>query len=501
MKFLVYCSVSFLVAIFLASLSKFFFKSGNSKNKKRLPPGRMGLPWIGETIDFYKAQKKNKLYEDFIQARIRKHGPTFKTSLMGHQTVVVNGAESNKFFLSNEFKLVVSSWPSSSVQLMGENSIMEKRGEAHRCLRGIVASSLSPSGMEALVPRICSTVIMQLGNLNLNGGEKSVKLYDLTKVLTFTIVLECLLGIGVEAGMLEMFERVLEGVFAAPVSFPGSKFWRAKKARKEIERMLVEIIRKKREEMEKREEREGEGILLSRLVAALIRGEISEAEVADNVVLLVFAAHDTTSFAIAMTFRMLAHHPDCYSTLLKEHQDIMSSKDELTFEDLKKMKYTWQVARESMRIFPPIFGSFRKAIQDIEYDGYTIPKGWKVRIFCTLVKNCVSSSRMLHSLIYLLQVLWTAYGTHYDPKYFEDPMSFNPGRFDDPIQAFSYVPFGGGPRLCAGYQLAKLNILIFVHYFVTRYDWYLECPDEPISVDPLPFPSQGMPIRISPKLP
>lgn len=316
MKFLVYWTVSFLLAIFLAFVLKF----GNSKIKKKLPPGKMGLPWIGETIDFYKAQKKNKLYEEFIQARIRKHGPTFKTSLMGHQTVVVNGAESNKFFLSNEFKLVVSSWPSSSVQLMGVNSIMEKRGEAHRCLRGIVASSLGPSCMEALVPKICSTVIMQLQNLN--GGQKSIKLYNLTKVLTFTIVLECLLGIGVEPGMLEMFERVLEGVFAAPVNFPGSKFWRAKKARKAIETMLLEIIRKKREEMEKHQDRdgEGEGILLSRLVAALIRGEISEAEVADNVVLLVFAAHDTTSFAIAMTFRMLAHHPHCYSTLKKGEQ-------------------------------------------------------------------------------------------------------------------------------------------------------------------------------------
>lgn len=57
------------------------------------------------------------------------------------------------------------------------------------------------------------------------------------------------------------------------------------------------------------------------------------------------------------------------------------AEETLTFEDTKKMNYTWQVARESMRIFPPIFGSFRKAIQDIEYDGYTIPKGWKVNVF------------------------------------------------------------------------------------------------------------------------
>lgn len=50
----------------------------------------------------------------------------------------------------------------------------------------------------------------------------------------------------------------------------------------------------------------------------------------------------------------------------------------MTMDDMKKMKYTRQVARESMRLFPPIFGSFRKAITDIEYQGFTIPIGWKV---------------------------------------------------------------------------------------------------------------------------
>ncbi|KAI3714024.1 hypothetical protein L1987_72614 [Smallanthus sonchifolius] len=454
----------------------FVYKNSKQRShkKKLLPSGDMGLPWIGETVEFYKAQRSNQLFEDFFEPRMKKHGNIFKTKLMGSPTVVVNGATANKFFMSNEFKLVVSSWPTSSVELMGKNSIMEKQGDSHRCLRGIVTSTLTVSGLTAMVPRMCTSIHNHLHN-NWQGREE-ISLYRSTKMLTFTIVLECLFGIGIDPEtMFGVFERVLEGVLSPPVDFPGTKFSSAKKARSEIEKVLVGEVRRKREAMEGGRDEE-DGMLLSKLVAALIRGEITEEEVVDNVVLLVFAAHDTTSYAITMTFKMLANHPDSYSLLLKEHEDIAMSKragETLTFEDVKKMEYTWQVARETMRLCPPIFGSFRKAITDIDFQGFTIPRGWKV--------------------------LWTTYGTHYDEKYFPDPMSFNPSRFADPVQSYAFIPFGGGPRLCAGYQLAKLNILVLVHYVVTRYNWSLIYPDEPILMDPLPFPSKGMPIKISPK--
>ncbi|KAJ4822530.1 hypothetical protein Tsubulata_029561 [Turnera subulata] len=447
-----------------------------SKSKTKLPPGEMGIPWIGETMQFYKAQRKNRLFEDFVQPRMMKHGKVFKTRLMGSPTIVVNGAEANRFFLSNEFKLVISAWPSSSVELMGRNSIMEKQGEQHRCIRALVSTSLSHAALDGLVPKMCNSVRLHLDR-NWNGQD-TVSLYRSTKMLTFTIVFECFFGIEVEPQTLSTFERVLEGVFAPPVSFPGSKFSKAKKARREIEKMLVKIVREKREEMENGSEREVEETLLSRLVGGMIQGEISEEEVVDNVVLLVFAAHDTTSFAIAMTFRMLALHSDCYALLLQEHDEIRREQrpgENLTVGDMKKMKYTWQVARESMRLFPPIFGSFRKAIVDIEYEGFTIPKGWKV--------------------------LWTTYGTHYSEEYFQDPLTFNPTRFEESMPPYVYLPFGGGPRLCAGNQLAKLNILTFIHYVVTCYDWSLLYPDEQITMDPLPFPSRGMPIKIARKSP
>ncbi|XP_050907639.1 taxadiene 5-alpha hydroxylase [Lathyrus oleraceus] len=467
------CVLFPLFALFF--LNFLWHKQQCNNHQKKLPPGEMGFPFIGETMKFFKAQRRNKLYEEFVHPRVAKHGKIFKTRIIGSPTVIVNGAEANKFLLSNEFKLVKSSWPSSSVHLMGKDSIMEKDGERHRFLRGVIATSLSYAGLERLVPKLCHYVQLYLSK-NWRGREE-ISLYRSTKVLTFNIVFECLLGINVEPGMIDTFERVLEGVFSIGINFPGSKFWRAMKARKEIEKMIMKVVREKRKEIEEGKlKREEDRMLMCKLVYGMIQGEITEKEIIDNVVLLVFAAHDTTSFAVAMTFKMLAQHHDCYGEVLREHVDIMRSKkcgESLNVEDIKKMKYTWQVARESMRLFPPIFGSFRKAITDIEYEGFTIPKGWKM--------------------------LWTTYGTHYNEEYFKDPMSFKPSRFEEGIPQYAYVPFGGGPRVCAGYQLAKLNILILVHYVVTQYDWFLIHPNETVSMDPLPFPSLGMPIRISPK--
>ncbi|KAM1429921.1 hypothetical protein ACFX2I_046058 [Malus domestica] len=90
-------------------------KKRSNTNKKRLPPGKMGPPWVGQTMEFYEAQRKNSLFDDFIQPQIAKYDKIFTTHLMGSPTVIVNGANANKSLLSNEFKLVVSSWPSASV--------------------------------------------------------------------------------------------------------------------------------------------------------------------------------------------------------------------------------------------------------------------------------------------------------------------------------------------------------------------------------------------------
>lgn len=64
-----------------------------------------------------------------------------------------------------------------------------------------------------------------------------------------------------------------------------------------------------------------------------------------------------------------------------EQKEIAESKkfgEHLTWEDLTNMKYTWKVATEILRLYPPMTYSFRRTLKDIEYGGFLIPKGWQV---------------------------------------------------------------------------------------------------------------------------
>nr|POE70941.1 taxadiene 5-alpha hydroxylase [Quercus suber] len=68
--------------------------------------------------------------------------------------------------------------------------------------------------------------------------------------------------------------------------------------------------------------------------------------------------------------RLLANEPAVYAAVLqgRDSQKRKPSGEFLKWEDLAKMKYTRRVAMETLSIHPPVFGGFRKALKDFEYD-------------------------------------------------------------------------------------------------------------------------------------
>ena len=92
----------------------------------------------------------------------------------------------------------------------------------------------------------------------------------------------------------------------------------------------------------------------------------------------------------------------------------------------------------------------------------------------------------MHNMHFLLlaQIMWSAHSTHRNPKYFPDPHKFDPSRFEGAGPApFTFVPFGGGPRMCPGNEFARMEILIIIHRLVTQFSWILKDPNEAMAVD------------------
>ncbi|GLJ28954.1 hypothetical protein SUGI_0571240 [Cryptomeria japonica] len=157
---------------------------------------------------------------------------------------------------------------------------------------------------------------------------------------------------------------------------------------------------------------------------------------------------------------------------------IKGDGEDISWKDLKEMKYTWQAIQETMRLIPPGFGTFRKAITDIHYEGYIIPKGWKL--------------------------LWTSYSTNLKEEYFSEAEKFMPSRFNDEgrnVAPYTFLPFSAGLRVCPGWEFSKIEGLLFVHHFVKTFSSYTPIdPNEKVTSDPFPpLPRNGFAIKLFPR--
>lgn len=462
------------LAIYLA----IYLITRRNPNPIKLPPGSLGWPLLGETLQFLRASRDGKP-ENFVKERMEKHKLplVFKTSVLGEPMVVFCGPAGNKFLYANENKLVEQWWPASVKKMLG-SSLSNLVGDEAKRVRTMLMTFLSP---DALVRYIQTMDAVTQHHITIHWqGKEKVKVYPTIKYYTFELA--CRLFMSIDdpqhiSKLAAQFNVFIKGIIEIPLNFPGTRFYRAMQATSAIKKEIQEIARQRRVALEQKTMLPSQDLLSHLLVTPDKNGKLlTEAEIINNILTLLFAGHDTSSSVITLLMKYLAEYPQVYQKVLREQTDIASSKEAtkmLEWEDIQKMKYSWNVVSEVMRISPPVYGGFRVALVDFDYAGYTIPKGWKL--------------------------LWSASLTHKDPSVFPNAEDFDVSRFEgDGPTPFSYVPFGGGPRMCLGKEFARLEILVFLHRVVRRFKWDLLIPNEKFEYDPMPTPVNGLPIRLRP---
>ena len=202
---------------------------------------------------------------------------------------------------------------------------------------------------------------------------------------------------------------------------------------------------------------------------------LNDEQIFDEARTIALGGYETLAEALTWTWYLLSSSNDVRSRL-HEEADAATVTGELAAADIPQLRYCRMVLAEAMRLYPPAWLLVRFAQRSD-----TLPSG-------ALIKA--------GSQIYISQ--WVM---HRSRKYFSDPHRFDPERFsDEAIRArprFTYIPFGGGRRLCIGEQLVWTEGILVIAAIARRFALQL---DPPMVVKPeanvTSRPRSGMKMRL-----
>jgi cytochrome P450 len=228
------------------------------------------------------------------------------------------------------------------------------------------------------------------------------------------------------------------------------------KMRTSADAVLLEYIKKRRKEPPGRD-------LLQTLMDARYsdgQGMSDELILSESMQLLV-AGHETSSNAISWLLYLLSSRRDCLERVRQEFADVLGDAP-LGHADVPKFVFSTQVIQEALRLYPPFWMVDREAIADDRVGDIAIPAGSMV---------------IVH-----------VYGAHHAARHWPDPEIFDTDRFlkDNVKQRapFTYLPFGGGPRVCIGNHYAMLQILMILSDLLRRYNFQV-VPGQTIEARPM----------------
>ena len=399
-------------------------------------PNTGAVSGLKETLDFFGDP-------GFAQRRFETYGDVFATKLLAQPIVFIRGEQAiNDLFSQSES--LEGWWPESVKKLLGSRSLANRSGAGHKARRRVVGQLFSSAALARYTPSIIG-LVDELAN-ELIAADGPVPLAGRMRRFAFAVIATTVLGLDSESreALFADFEIWTKALFSIPLAIPGTPFAKAMGARQRLLNRIKEVL----------QEGSNQGGL------DLISGGLDEAgipldddDLAEQLLLLLFAGYETTASSLSCLFRALLLNPEI-ETWLREGlaESVTSPRLDAT-------------VLEVMRLTPPVGGFFRRSLAPIELAGVAVPEGS------------------------VIQVVLSPTSAGDD----EDLAAFRPQRHLDGSFKRTLLPFGGGERVCLGKALAELEIRLMAMGLLQTVELQLQ-PDQDLALQliPSPTPKDGL---------
>ncbi|TEA29770.1 hypothetical protein DBR06_SOUSAS7110024, partial [Sousa chinensis] len=351
--------------------------------------------------------------------RAKKYGPVVRVNVFHKTSVIVTSPESvKKFLMSTKYN---------------------KDSKMYHAIQTVFGESSLVSLMETFNEKAEQLVEILEAKAD---GQTPVSMQDMLTCTTMDILAKAAFGmetsmlLGAQKPLSRKVKLILEGISASRNTLakfmPGK--WKQLREVRESVRFLRQVgkdcVQRRREALQRGEDVPAD--ILTQILKAE-EGAQDDEILLDNFVTFFIAGHETSANHLAFTVMELSRQPEILARLQAEVDEVIGSKRHLDCEDLGRLQYLSQVLKESLRLYPPAWGTFRLLEEETLIDGIRVP-GNTPLLFSTYVMGRMDT-------------------------YFEDPLTFNPDRFSPkaPKPKFTYFPFSLGPRSCIGQQFAQVG--------------------------------------------
>lgn len=427
-------------------------------------PGDYGLPFFGYTFHFLTD------FKGYLNKMAETHGPIFRSSVMFQRGIHILGPQANEFVLKDADRIFSNklAWDPILDKLF-PNGLMLRDFDVHRYHRRILQGAFKKQALQSYMIKMNPHIALGIQQW---PEDKTFRYFDAIKALLLDVAAEVFLGLdmGTEADKVnQAFVDAVDASLAVlRVDIPGTTWHRGLKGRRYLEQFISGLIKQKRQTES--------ADFFSQICHAQDEdgAMLSDEEIRDHMIFLLFAAHDTTTSTLSSIMYALAKNPE-WQEILRQEAEALNT-DYLDYDDLAKLEKAGWVFREALRMYPPLPTIPRRAIRETSYKGYRIPKNSLVSV----------------SPLY----------THYMPEYWSHPQQFDPERWSDERAEYKkhfyqWIPFGGGHHKCLGLNFAEIQSKLFMFHFFKQYKTSVKPGYEmDYQLVPLAMPKDGLQLQI-----